>query len=597
MVVAPTRGAMAVRMQRLTVALYAAGVACAAQPAAAVTRVLSPSAGIRAERLEVAVARAGARRTLFLRVGVSGSLGKFGLVLPAAAGARLDPAAEGFFEALDDATAPRIMPPPATLSCGATTSSSVHSTVAPSLPGALSKEVVVATSLAELESAALVRGMPLTSEDKDALASAGADRFFLISFDKTIPKMRTETLRLVSDGGSSDLDLAMAASAPSTEMQLYVLDPERARIAGDELEPTDLLATWKVLSGTSDYLTRRMTLLDAKLSGRHILEAVGATPLFQWVLLPGGTGTIAPALHTYFARAEQAGQTNKKPDVCLAPVWDAREAGKQGAVLTRYCVPGSLAAAPGPAPLCDTGAGAGQIVADNIACGAADDFAAALSGQNLSTTLITRLVTRVAPKATSYSLTQAGTAGVSPISVAVGADTTGCSSGSGGSGGYGGYGGYGGSGNTSGGGFIPENPEPYDPTYVEDSAHTDVGFVCGGSAESDGACSGDSSSSSSEDSCSGDSSDSGSGDSACSGDTSDSSSGDACSGDSSGSTDGGGCSGDTSDGGGCSGDSGGGDCRLSGPRRRPRASIVGMGLAALALALRRGRKRRRPRRR
>jgi hypothetical protein len=405
--------------------------------------------------------------------------------------------------------------------------------------------------------------------------------------------MRTETLRMVSEGDKSELALSLAASAASAEVQLYVVDAERARIPGDELEPTDLLPTWHVLSGKSDYLARRSLLLDAKPSERHVVEAVGATPLFQWVLLPGGAGTIAPALHTYFARAGQAGQTTKKPEACLAPVWEARDAGKQGAVLTRYCIPGTLAVAPGPAPACDENAGAGQILAESIACDAANDFAAMLSGHNLSTARITRLVTRVAPKAASAFVSKAGTAGVSPIAAAVGADTTGCSFGTGGSGGGGyGGGGFGGGGNTSGGGYIPEQPEPYDPGYVQDSAHTDVGFFCGGSAESDSSCSGDSSSSSNEDSCSGDSSDSGSDDGACSGDSSDSGSGDACSGDSSSSgTDGGGCSGDTSNGGGCSGDSGGGDCRLSGPRRRPRASIVGMGLAALAFVLRRARRR------
>ncbi len=580
-------------------ALIGLGACLQAAPADAVGRVLSPSTGnASAEHLEVALARAPSRTTLFLRATVSGSASQFGVVVPVTAGSRLDPAAEGFFDALDDATAPRIVPPLATPRCGATTASSVDAAVlSDTSPTAFPKEVVHAADLGELESVALARGLALTSDDRDVFAgSHSGKRFILLTFDKTKPRMRTETVRIVSATTSSIVPLSLVSAGAAADVLLYVVDTERGRLSGDELEPVDVMPMWTVLSGTSDYLTRRHILLDGE--DRHVVEATGTSPLFQWVLLPGGSGTIAPAVHGYFSRAHLAGQAPKKADECLIPMWDARDAGKQGATLARYCAPGALAVVPGTPPACDAKAGAGQIVAENIACGDADDFAAAFSEQNLSNVRITRMATRVDPKSGVHTLSQAGTKTVSPVAVAVGADASGCSGGSGGSGGGGGSGGYAtGTGNASGGGYVPPAPEPYESEYVDEGSHTDVGFFCGGSAEGDSSCSGDSSSSSSDDGCSGDSSDSGSGDGACSGDTSDSGSGDACSGDTSSSSDGGGCSGDTSDGGGCSGDSGGGDCRLSGPRRRPRASIVGMGLCAIAFVLRRARRRRRPRRR
>ena len=227
----------------------------------------------------------------------------------------------------------------------------------------------------------------------------------------------------------------MASAGVATEVLLYVVDAERDRLNGDEIEPVDVMPTWTVLTAASDYRSRRQILLDGE--HRHVVEATGTSPLFQWVLLPGGSGTIAPAVHTYFSRAHLAGQTSKKADECLIPVWDARDAGKQGATLARYCAPGSLAVVPGTPPACDATAGAGQIVAENIACGEADDLAAAFSGQNLSSVRITRMATWVDAKSGTHTLSQAGTKTVSPVTVAVAADTSGCSVGSGGSGGGG----------------------------------------------------------------------------------------------------------------------------------------------------------------
>ena len=152
-VVASVYAAMAFCSLRRVSALLGLAVCLQASPADALGRVLSPNTGkASAEHLEVALARAPSRTTLFLRATVSGAASQFGVVVPVAPGSRIDPAAEGFFDALDDATAPRIVPPPATLACGATNASSVDAVLlSDASPTTFPKEVVHAADLGELE--------------------------------------------------------------------------------------------------------------------------------------------------------------------------------------------------------------------------------------------------------------------------------------------------------------------------------------------------------------------------------------------------------------------------------------------------------------
>jgi hypothetical protein len=307
-------------------------------------------------------------------------------------------------------------------------------------------------------------------------------------------------------------------------------------------------------------------------------------------------------VHAYFTQAKAAGATTTAVADCLAPLWDAKDAGALGATIQPYCAPGLLASVPSstpPAP-CSTTPGAGELAAGPLVCGSADDVAAALGGLNPSEAKLTRQVGVIAAQTPDASSVGFGPGlAISPLRTADEADTTGCVTGSGGGSGNPGTGGSGGSGGNGGGIGGPGEYPPTGPDYGEQPADTnvDVGVSCTGSSEGSG-CSGDSSNSSSDSGCSGDSSDSSSSGSGCSGDSSDSS--DSCSGDSSSSSSGDGCSGDSSSSGdGCSGDSSGssgcsggsssGDgCTISiHGRRRPHVSALAFGLVALLLPLRR----------
>ncbi|MCA9591792.1 MAG: DUF2330 domain-containing protein [Myxococcales bacterium] len=575
-------------------------------PARAAGRLLdAPGDSLRVERWDVALAEAPQHTTVWLRANVKGTGKHFVLVVPAPPGSVADPALDAWLDALDSATAPRIQPPKGTLECGETVASSVESLVeSDAAATAHPTKVAVAKDLAELLAFAQNEGVELTAADDAAISGVDPSaRFIALAYDKSGDRARTETLRLTVPLATPKIPFGVARSSDPVSVLLYAVAPGRAQVQGAEvLEPDQVGTTWNVLSATSDYASARDALLVQKQGAAWMVEAAGSAPLYQWLLLPGQSGSISPAVHAYFTEAKAAGATSSAVAECLSPLWDAKDSGALGATLLPYCAPGLLASVPSSSPpaSCVTQPGPGEIAVQPLVCGSADDVAAALGGLNASEVELTRQVGVIAaqtPDAASVTFTNG--LSVSPLQMAGEADTTGCVTGSGGSSGGPGTGGSSGSGGNGGGiGGPGELPPPGGPDYGEQPAdsNVDVGVSCTGSSEGSG-CSGDSSDSSSSDGCSGDSSNSNgssdgcSGDSSdssdsCSGDSSSSSSGDGCSGDSSSSGDG--CSGDSSGSSGCSSSSGGDGCTVSiHGRRRPHVSALAFGLIALLLPLRR----------
>ncbi len=473
-------------------------------------------------------------------------------------------------------------------------------------------KVAVVNDITELSAFAASEGITVSQSDTDALSPLQAGASFLaLAYDKTSERVRSETLRLTLPSAAPAIPFGIARESEPVSVLLYTVAPGRAHVdGGEELEPDQVATTWKVVDGESDYSSQRDKLLGDKQGLAWLVEASGEAPLYQWLLLPGQSGSIAPAVHAYFTQAKAAGATTTAVAECLTPLWDAKDAGALGGVVLPYCAPGLLASVPSATPPepCNTTPGAGEIAADPLVCDNADDVAAALGGLNPAEAKLTRQVGVIAAQTPGASSVSFGNGlAVSPLRNADEADTTGCVTGSGGSSGNPGTGGSGGYGGNGGGIGGPGEYPPTGPDYGEQPADTnvDVGVSCTGSSEGSG-CSGDSSDSSSSDGCSGDSSDSSSSSDGCSGDSSDSS--DSCSGDSSSSSSGDGCSGDSSSGGeGCSGDSGsssgcsgsgssGDGCTIIHGRRRPHVSALFFGLVALLLPLRRiGARRRRAR--
>ncbi|MBX3130731.1 MAG: hypothetical protein KF718_28695 [Polyangiaceae bacterium] len=572
----------------------------AATPLQAAGRLIGPfGSAPAAERVELALSAGTTRHTVWLSATLTPSGPRFAWVLPVTPGTRVDAAGNAFLEALDDATATRIAPPVGTPSCGnsgppATQSTAAESDVARIFPTHVSQ----VSNLTELQAEVAAVGLALTQQDVQRLAPHADGSFLLLTYESSGKRVRTDALRLTVPGSAPPLATGLLAGSSTTELVSHVLSDERARLQGEELSAADLSPTWLGKSGRSDYLELRGQWLAAGPGGRFVVEASGASALFQWTLLPGQAAAIAPAVHGYFTRTFLLGQS-PAADACLMNVWAAREAGKLGAVVSRYCPPATLGTVPGAELECDANAGAGQTAASELVCGQADDVAAALAEHNAASLRVTRHVSALAAAApASVAIESGGKAGVGVVVTASGVELEGCTTGAGGGGpGVGSGGSHGGSGWP-----LPGPEEPVPPPVYEQQPSTDVGIYCGGSSESSGTCSGDSSSSSGDGACSGDSSSSSS-DSDCGGDSSSSSSDGACSGDSGGSgeacsgdsssSSGSGCSGDSGGSSGCSGGSGsGGDCRIG--RQRPRAPVLVLGLALLGFVLRR--RHRRPRR-
>jgi hypothetical protein len=576
-------------------------------PARAAGRLLRPAGSSLAPvAARIAVAPSPSSETFWVSLGVSGGPGRFALVVPVAPGSSVDPTLDAWFDALDAATAPRVRPPLGAPACGKTSGGSMEST-ATTQSGTLGpSKVATFSSVPEVSVFALSEGFAFGSADQSALEASGAVRFVALSYETKTSNATTETVRFALPSAGSEIALGLLEASSHADVTLYTIAPFRARAAGAaELEPDQLMTTWHVLDGKSDYVERRRELLLAGKGASWLTEATGATPLFGWNVLPAGAGSIAPAVKTYLdqAHAEDAGVP--PADGCLTAVWDAVAAGKLGAHVGPACAPGLLGTVPadGGAPACDETPGPGEIAAQSLRCGAADDLALAFAGMNPEELRLTR-ASSVLGSATPAALAVSATKGdsISVLITATDADTTGCVQGNGPSGGAGGSGGggwYGGNGGGNGYGASDGYEQPA-PVVNQEGSSTQVDVSCsaGNNGTSD-SCSGDSQSSSGNgDTCGGDSSsgsDSSSSGDTCGGDSSSSSSGDGdtCGGSSSSSSgDGDTCSssssGSSGDSCGSSGSSGSGDCSIGRGRRPPiRLSAFTLGLFALAFPLRR----------
>jgi hypothetical protein len=594
-------------------ALSLACLLAPAAPANAAGRVLTPSGSpLRLEAVRAAESRASGWATVWLSFRVAGDKGKFAVVLPVPPGSRIDPSLDAFFDALDHATAPRILPPDAAPACGETEDKSFEDTSAARVPSLAATGVAVLGSVAETQEHAADLGLAFDDADKKALDEIGVGtRFVVLSYQSPSTSAVTESVRITLPSANAPLALGLARSLDFVpDVTIFTIGEGRAAIADvEELEPASIGATWTLLTGKSDYLAERRLLLLEKQGSAWVAETSGSDPLFGWTLLPKAAATVTPAVKRYLDYALADGAVPGPVSNCLTEVLEAVQNGKLGARVSRACADGALADL--GAASCSEAPGAGEHPAAALRCEGADDLAFLLSGLLANQARVTRhagVAGAAAPALANFSV---GPGAVQSIGVTASeSDASGCVLGNAGSGGGpGSNGGGSGDGGAYGGGAYggsddyvgpaePANDDPNVAVEVSCWSSTDSGGdSCGGdsssSSEGDGdTCSGDSSSDSSSegDTCSGDSS----GDSSADGDTcggdSGSSGGDGetCSGDGAGDS-----GGDTCSGSGSSGSSSG-DCSVTRVKpRRARMSALTLLLCALALPIRRWSRRKR----
>jgi uncharacterized membrane protein YgcG len=546
---------------RITAAAVAALAIATSRPAFALGAIVTAPAGASSAVVVREAVAAGAGRTVrWGSVEVRGTASTVAWLVPVRPGAALDLSSDAWLEALEAASAPRVVPPDIDPPCGIPGGVEVegqftHAVTTP--PGA----TAIAADRATLDAALASQGLAVTSDLAPSVdaAFAGGSWMVALVYTQVPADMVTRTVRVVDTTPAGfSLSLVEAGASP---VAITAFAFGTGSVAVGLASPLTMDASAVVWNsdGTSSYASVRDSLLAAN-PGAWLFETGGNGVIFQGLPVPGANPT--PALATsYYFRAAGYADTTSDPDTCTN---DADAIAQSDSTVAPACPSGSLARA-GDGSTCQEIVGGGELDPSALRCGGTvDDLAMALSGLAPGQTWLTRTRSALAPitMGQDASVTAATAAGpYGPVVTASayaepctasggsssGSNQSGASSGTGsGSPGSSGNEGNGGSGSWS-------DPGGGSSGGVAAGVTAAAGIANATSEASDG--------------CGGDSSDS---------------SGDSCGGDSSSSDDsGGGCDGSSDD---------SGSCNVSPPRHSP-TSRIGLVLVALAaLARRRGRR-------
>jgi hypothetical protein len=326
------------------------------------------------------------RTTRWASLRVHGEATAFVWILPTRAGAWVDLASDGWLEALEEASAPRVVPPDISPPCGIAGGVEIE--------GDDSHEATLAPDglVAAPDGAALTLGLAmwglLLPRDLAAAidaAAASGDAFVALHF--TVPPgsatyIRTRTVRITEDEPAltspSVAGLTLTGgdgSSPAIIAHALFGQPTAwVSPAGTQpsLSPSSIL--WRP-DGSSTYSAARDALLES-MPGSWLEETAGHGILFQATSVPG-SAQIAAVTDAYFARAGKYGDAADDVHACAA---SALAVAASSSTVALACPPGALATV-GPAGRCQEVVAAGEIAPDVLRCGGiADDLALALSG-------------------------------------------------------------------------------------------------------------------------------------------------------------------------------------------------------------------------
>ncbi|WP_437278939.1 DUF2330 domain-containing protein [Sorangium sp. So ce375] len=621
------------RMPRRSLALALPSVLLSLSGDALAAGAWLPGAGQASVEQRVAVAAGPERTTLWTSLRFQGARGPVALVVPVPPLAALDTSSDAWFEALEAATAPRVLPPQGVdpYCPGEAGAPGPFETVG-RLAHDATLEPVEVTVLEDADAVArwaASAGLALSSETAAQLGGLQGMRFAAARFDAPGGAAVTRTLRIAMGGGEPLLPLSLAgAGAGDVQVTAWLLGDGRGALSGAApvtLPPASL--RWDASAQRSDYAELRAEALGQ--AGPHgaLVEGAGHEALSRRVSL--GSDSVDSVIEAYFARASAYGDIGDAPGTCAAVAAAALESTLKVAASCPRAAHGVVDGA----PACEESPRRDETDPELLRCGpAADDLAVGLSGLSPSSVWLTRVSLRLAAgqPGADWPLVFGQGPAVSPIVRAGSVRVDECSGEGGaggdpgGSSGVGGPDGLGGGPSSSGssvtGGSSGAGDRDDDDHY--DEPETDVGCGCSGTADTvvvdevdpQGEDVDDDEYYAEDDGCSGDTSEPApeedeyyAEDDGCSGDTSESedeyyAEDDGCSGDTSESEDeyyaeDDGCSGDTDD----SAEADSEDCSIAGERqssarkkRGPKLSVMALGMFAMIAPLRRAS---RPRRR
>ncbi len=305
--------------------------------------VSSPPGASSAVALRVAVAEGDAPdapKARWASVTVQGSATSFAWIVPARPGALLQLSPDAWLEALEAATAPRVVPPDPTPPCDFTGGVEVEGAFTPTAttaPGA----VVVAMDRATLDATLASWGLsvsPELSPGIDAVFGSGSDLVAMF-FPAPSGTVVTRTLRVVDDAPAAVSLSLLTGGASGVQVTAFALrssTPAFGTQANLTVDPTALL--WRS-DGTSSYASAVGAMLEAN-PDRWLLETRGPSLVSTPTALPDGS-TVPSLTSAYDSLVANGGDAGVSDDlaVALAPGGDDAGAGNVWLARGRTVIP------------------------------------------------------------------------------------------------------------------------------------------------------------------------------------------------------------------------------------------------------------------
>ena len=397
----------------------------------------------------VALAIGPTRTTLWTQLRADTMTGGLAIIVPAAPGASVDWTNDAWFEALEAATAPRVLPPSGVVpACPGddppddpvdVVGELFH--VAPLTP----LEVLVLDDADAVAGWAAANGLVVSPGAYDALAMLGG-KFVAARFNALAGEALTPALRISGPGVAPVLPLVLTEAIDDLLVTSFVLAEGTATLDGPETTIDASFLSYDAASSTSNYPLVRSVALDAD---AWLLEATGRAALTDDVTIADGAHMIDSAIGSYFTRAALYDALSFDAPTCIAMV---QQALASNAAVAPSCARADLFVVDGIDTCTETVQG-GEVDPALLRCGNdADDLAVAMSEHVASDTWLSRHAMEI-PAASRGAVRTVGVTPASaqqPTFVADELDLSNCDGGGGAGGmGAGGTGGSAGMGGTT----------------------------------------------------------------------------------------------------------------------------------------------------
>lgn len=376
------------------------------------------------QRVAIAV---GAQRTVvWSQLRVDAGTGPFAVVVPAAPGAALDWSSDAWMEALEEATAPAILPPDgvdAVCPGEPDDPDRVHLVGRDHSPSVTPLEVVELPDAMALASWAGQHGMVASAALYATLEQSGGP-FVAARFSGTGSATLTPTLRVVRPTADTSLPFVLTeATNQPVDVALFTLSMARPTLDGPPASVSSQELVFDAASGTSNYEARRAAALDAP--NRWLLECSSHPRLDEPLDLTPGT-SLSSLLGGYFIRGTAYEPVGASANDCFALASSAM----QGSVGTA-CPAGAIGVVGGGDDGCvET---SGNAPPSALRCGLGEDaplgdLALAFSAQFPQAMVLSRVAMRLAAGEVGASpqLSFVAPSTVSPVRVATALDFDGC---------------------------------------------------------------------------------------------------------------------------------------------------------------------------